>query len=341
LRHLGFLSNALSGEAETILKQAGVLKGVEAWRRVVRYIDHGRGIRLEIMRNKMRHLRSKAIKTLEGVTIGIAEFENTISDFVSAGGVRPSDAEMKSDLNAILPASLSEQLAMRVADVNYTYQGFRDFVVNQTQIILMNRNRLPLHAVEDDNLQDTTGGGGDDDDDNCNDEGQELISQILAFVKGRSNGGRFQKRTTGAPRNAARTPTGGGARDPKCPNCHGNHTKAECKKPPVDMADRTCFTCGEKNHSSRNCPKGNARPGKPLKSVVMKDGPLANLRIPTFAVNDSDEQLDHSGFTRVPRGKAAKAFPRPRQATLGDFITNRFKAISVVDDPDDQVSYDG
>ena len=76
-----------------------------------------------------------------------------------------------------------------------------------------------------------------------------------------------------------------------------------------------------------------------MKSVV--SGPLAGLRIPTFAVNDSDEQLDHSGFTRVPRAKAAKAFPRPRQATLGDFITNRFKAISVVDDPDDQVSYDG
>ena len=75
-----------------------------------------------------------------------------------------------------------------------------------------------------------------------------------------------------------------------------------------------------------------------MKSVV---GPLAGLRIPTFAVNDSAEQLDHSGFTRVPRAKAAKAFPRPRQATLGDFITNRFKAISVVDDPDDQVSYDG
>ena len=90
---------------------------------MVRYIDHGRGIRLEIMRNKMRHLRSKAIKTLEGVTIGIAEFENAISDFVSAGGVRPSDAEMKSDLNAILPASLSEQLAMRVADIHYAYRA--------------------------------------------------------------------------------------------------------------------------------------------------------------------------------------------------------------------------
>ena len=208
------------------------------------------------MRNKMRHLRSKVIKTLEGVTIGIAEFENTISDFVSAGGVRPSDAEMKSDLNAILPASLSEQLAMRVADVHYTYQGFCDFVVNQTQIILMNRNRLPIHAVADDDRRDAAGGD-DDNDDNNDTQDMELSNQFLAIFKGRQVGGqgagRFRKRTPSTTRNPAQTATHP-TRDAKCPNCNGNHTKAECKKPPADMADRTCFTCGEKNHSSRNCP---------------------------------------------------------------------------------------
>ena len=97
----------------------------------------------------MRMLRSRPIKTIEGVTIGIAEFENTISEFVSAGGSQPSAEEMKSDLNAILQQNLSEQLAVRVSDGNYIYQGFRDFVFNQTAIILMNRNRLPLHAVEE------------------------------------------------------------------------------------------------------------------------------------------------------------------------------------------------
>ena len=115
----------------------------------------------------------------------------------------------------------------------------------------MNRNWLPLHAVADDDLQDTTGGSGDDDDNNVNDEGQELINQIFAFVKSKSNGGRFLKRTPGAPRNVARTPQGGGGGgggvlEAKCQNCNGNHTKAECKAPPVVMADRRCFTCNEK-----------------------------------------------------------------------------------------------
>ena len=35
----GVLSNTVSGEAEKIPKQAGILKGVEAWRRIVRYIS--------------------------------------------------------------------------------------------------------------------------------------------------------------------------------------------------------------------------------------------------------------------------------------------------------------
>ena len=42
---LVFLSNAVSGEAETISKQAGTLRAVEAWRRIVRFIHHGRDIR--------------------------------------------------------------------------------------------------------------------------------------------------------------------------------------------------------------------------------------------------------------------------------------------------------
>ena len=131
----GFLSNCLSGEAEIIFRQGGtatVNKGVDAWRRIVRYIDHGRGIRLELMRNKWRTIRSRPIKSLEAVTIGIAEFENTVLDYVSAGGVQPGQDEMKSDLNAILPPNLSEQLAIRISDSQYSYQAFRDFVLNQT-----------------------------------------------------------------------------------------------------------------------------------------------------------------------------------------------------------------
>ena len=89
-----------------------VNNGVDAWRRIVRYIDNRRGIRLEFMRNKWRTLRSRPIKSLEGMTIGIAEFEKTILDYVHAGGVQPGQEEMKSDFNAILPPNLHCPVAL-------------------------------------------------------------------------------------------------------------------------------------------------------------------------------------------------------------------------------------
>ena len=107
---------------EAIFKQAVVRQGVDSWRRIVSFIDHGRGTLLELLRKKRRTVQSKMIKNLEGITMGMAEFENTISEYVVAGGAPPSPKEMKSDLNAILPASLCEQLSVRVSDVQYTYQ---------------------------------------------------------------------------------------------------------------------------------------------------------------------------------------------------------------------------
>ena len=126
---------------------ATVNEGVDAWRRIVRYIDHGRGIRFELMRNKWRTIRSRPIKSLEAVTIGTAEFENTVLDYVNAGGVQPGQDEIKSDLNAVLPPNLSEQLAVGISDSQYSYQAFRDFVLNQTALIVLNRNRLLIRAV--------------------------------------------------------------------------------------------------------------------------------------------------------------------------------------------------
>ncbi len=43
----GFLSGALSSTAETIFKCAEMLRGFDAWRRIVRFLDHGSEIRLE------------------------------------------------------------------------------------------------------------------------------------------------------------------------------------------------------------------------------------------------------------------------------------------------------
>ena len=122
--------------------------GVEAWRRISRFIDHGRDIRLGTLRNEVRMIRGRfVIKCLESVLIGVAKSENKIDEFVAAGGNRPDDQEMKSDLNAILPAKLSELLCMKQSDSKMSYGSFKGFVEHQTGQILINAGRLPINAV--------------------------------------------------------------------------------------------------------------------------------------------------------------------------------------------------
>ena len=114
----GYLSECVAGEAETIFKSANTLNGIDAWRRLVRYIDHGRGIRLESLRTEMRSLHTRPIKSLEGVTIGITEYDNKMKEYVEAGGRPTEDEEKKADLLAILPQDLRANLLWRATDTH-------------------------------------------------------------------------------------------------------------------------------------------------------------------------------------------------------------------------------
>ena len=146
----GFLSNCTSGEAEVMFRQAEVCEGIDAWRRIIRLLDNGRSIRFEQLRNEIRMIRAYPIKTLEAVTVGVAEYENKINDFVEAGGRRPPEDELKSDLNAILPNELGNHLTVRVTDHGQSYQQFRDFVIYTCAQLLMRNKRLPpIHHVDE------------------------------------------------------------------------------------------------------------------------------------------------------------------------------------------------
>ena len=68
----GFLSNCVSAEADTIFRGAEDLQGIDAWRRIIRYIDHGKSIKLEQMRREMKTQHLKPIKSMQNVAIGIA-----------------------------------------------------------------------------------------------------------------------------------------------------------------------------------------------------------------------------------------------------------------------------
>ena len=300
----GFLNNCITGDALVMLEQAEVCAGLDAWRRIIRLIDSGRTIRLEQLRNEMRSIRAYPIRNLEGVTVGVAAFENKIKEYVEAGGRKPPEDEMKSDLNAILPAELGDHLTVRVSDPQQSYAVFRDFVVYTCAQLLMRRKKLPINALGGPSEE---GGNGDDQAAGSVEQLDELYLNALSDIhagrggtvdqldewyfgalgnirskglqnRGRKGGGKGGK---GSGKNSGQ---GGLARlnalkersGLKCQNCHGDNMMSECKKPMLDKSQRTCFTCGG-DHLAASCP--NKRP--PLKAVTNDIS-----KIPFYNVND-------------------------------------------------------
>jgi len=143
----GFLAGGLSGAALEMFNRAEDLEGLDAWRIVTRYITNGRNIRRETLRQAVKNIQFKQMKTLEQVELGVAEFENVMEEYARAGGTRPTDHELKTDLLHILPSELSELLLVTAASEGTSFHAFRDLVTVQAGNILMSRQRAPIHSV--------------------------------------------------------------------------------------------------------------------------------------------------------------------------------------------------
>ena len=57
------------------------MHGIDAWRRLVRHIGHGRDLRLDDLRHEMKLMHLKRIKPLGDFEQGAATFENSINEF--------------------------------------------------------------------------------------------------------------------------------------------------------------------------------------------------------------------------------------------------------------------
>ncbi len=308
----GFLSGALEGTAETMFKRAESLNGLDAWRRMARYIDHGRAIRLETLRREVKTLHLNPIKNLESVEEGIANFENTIHEYEQAGGTPFQDLELKSDLLAILPSDLRENLLWQATDDDPdkgTFPRFRDMVLTQAAKILMNRRRLPIHAVDIGEISTMEGliaafsrlNRNDDDDESDIGEISTVEGLIAAFNRlnrnGRAGGGGGGVKGTikQAPR------AGDPPRRPRrCANCGKEHAALKCPEPPVAVSDRKCWVCEKKGHIGRDCPDKK----RPIKAI--EDAPR-----PFFGC------IMDEGFTPAKR----TVRPTPRPATIADFMS--------------------
>ena len=310
----GFLSNCVTGEAETIFKRAGCLNGLDAWRRLVRHIDHGRSIRLEALRTEVRSLHLRPIKNLEGVALGIAEFENKITEYIEAGGRELEDEEMKADLLAILPEGLRENLLWRATDPG-DFAKFRNMVQAQAAKVLLNRRRLPVHNVEDEPAIE------EDFDARSISTVEDLVAAVRRLTGKPWNGANVKLNTRKQPTTAPGAPS---QRPPKCPNCGGEHEKNRCKEPMLPVSERRCWTCNKKGHSSNKCPDKSHN-----KSIRTVDNEGEDMHCFGISMVANPE-----GFTQVRRG----AKPQPRGATLGDYLANvnKFKILGEESDEEAQ-----
>ena len=307
----GFIANCVSGEALTMFKRAEMLEGMDAWRRLVRFIDHGRGIRLEALRTEIRQITLRPIKSIEHITVGVAEFENKFNEYEEAGGQRPHDDELKADLLAILPDGIRNELLWKSSQPG-SFEDFRDMILQQTNKILLNKRRLPVHQVIDDEPLEEPGTL---DLSQCTN-----VEDIIAAVNN------YQRRTGRQGTRQGPRPGGGAParppqtdRAPRCANCGGEHAKDKCPHPTVPKDKRKCFTCGKEGHTARFCkekPRDGAR-----RAGGGGAGSIRNVeesdRLPVFGLC----AVDYQGF--APARKTARATPtrpQPKQAMFGDFI---------------------
>ena len=340
----GFLGNCITGEADVMYKQASQCNGVDAWRRIVRFIDSGRSIRLEQLRQEVRHIRGFPIKNLEGVTVGIASFENKIKEFIDAGGRPPSDEEMKSDLNFLLPHELSDYLTVRVTDTTQTYESFRDHAVQACAQLLMRKKRLPVNNINDEPPaaeSDHTSEGFDQAND-IDDLDQRYVAAVNRINgRGRAGGaGGAQRRQQ--PRNGPRPTTGSrpttGDQNPKkCQNCGGSHSIADCPKPIVDRAQRPCWNCDKVGHLGRDCPQKKKSPLRAVSEQNSDNVRVVNgVPMPCWNLNDDDSYTDVRGFKTIKRSQPA--FPRATRVTLGMHLSNKFANLESSENDENPIS---
>ena len=300
-----------------MFKIAEMLNGVDAWRRIVRHVDHGKAIYLETLRREKNEIHQRPIKSLEAVEEGVANFENVMQEYTKAGGPVAPDSELKSDLLRILPREIRELLLWHSSNVDVTFQRFRDTVVSQTAAVLMNRGggRSVGHLDQetsheksgDDYLAAVNRLANCEDDD----ERERQLTDLLAAVgdrRGRDGRRPGPRERPARPTTPARRP-GTPAAPRNCPNCGGSHVELRCPHPEVARDKRKCWTCQGTGHSSRDCPK---KPPAKRVNVVEDEQPTMWIKM-----IESDQG---AGYTPVRRGNRTR--PVPKTATLGDFMSN-------------------
>jgi len=340
-----FLQMCVSGSAATTFESCPGQNGLEAWRALTWEINAGRGSRLGSLQEFVA--KPPAVRRYQDVSSALATFDGKLQDLLDAGGERPKDLTLKRALLQSFPSDLREALVMRASDLDEDFATFKRVVRTKIAFILeCNGTRSsPAHSLEDqvqpanviDDVEAFIAGR--------NDLSDEAKEELLAVYRGgrpgaqRPGGQRFGQRPGGPggarappPRPGAGSRPGAAARTPsRCTMCGSTaHSRSECTKGFVPMADRPCFNCGKKGHQKSRCPE--LQNGKAVNAFEPEEESIF-----TCFPCELEPLTDSDGFTVVGKHRSK---PMPTKATLGDFIVNdnRLKALMDEDDVQDHVS---
>ena len=130
-------------------RDVGEMDGIDAWRRLIRHIDHGLPLRLDDLRHEMKVMHLKPMKALADVEQGVAQSENSIDESIQAGGAAPSDKETKDDLLRMLSGTMQLDLRWRASKVEVGFSEFRGHVVAQcARVMNIQKPHMGIRHVE-------------------------------------------------------------------------------------------------------------------------------------------------------------------------------------------------
>ena len=116
---------------------------------MVRIIEDTIPFRLEELRRQVQLAHTKPRMDLEGIPVGIAEFETKIEEYDAAGGTGyENDSVRKSDLLSILPERPQNDSLWNSTNPKLTHAEFRDHILTQSAQIFSPNTPVAVELVK-------------------------------------------------------------------------------------------------------------------------------------------------------------------------------------------------